>query len=105
MSLPQDFLQNSILPDADEAEVKLDLAGLDAKQAVKKLLKALKDCEAGSAGSLLVRFEAASENSGPTLFQPIGQELRAAKKQGRVKQCYPVLDDISAGFFVVFEIE
>ena len=90
--------------DPEEAEVKLDLQNVDREEAVLKLTKLMKECEAGPVASLYVFFNPASPTSGETLFQPIGNILRQAKKDKILRQCLPVMNDDNAGFYAIFNL-
>jgi hypothetical protein len=91
-------------PKLEEAEVKLDLRHVKKEEAVFKLNKLMKECEAASVASLYVFFNPATQTSGETLFQPVGNILRQAKKDKIIRQCLPVMNDDDAGFYAIFNI-
>ena len=96
-----DLFENN-LPNTEDAKIILDLCDMNKEQALTELEKTFDERESGE-DSLFVFFEPATENSGETLFPTVGNYIRENKKSGIVSHSYPVMQDNTAGFFVVFK--
>ncbi len=97
-----DELFEDNLPNTEDAKIILDLCEMTKEQALKEMQKTFDEREKGE-DSLFVFFEPATENSGETLFPTIGNYIREHKNSGMVSHSYPVMQDNTAGFFVVFK--
>lgn len=95
-------LFESNLPNTEDAKIILDLCEKTKEEALEELQKTFDERGAGE-DSLFVFFEPASEDSGETLFPTVGNYIRENKKSGVVSHSYPVMQDNTAGFFVVFK--
>ena len=82
-------------------EHEADLRGLKKNDALAKLSEALDLCRIMGLRALLVKFDPAGPTSGETLFQPVGQALRDAKRDGYVDYCHPIADKECGGFLVI----
>ena len=85
----------ALQPDAAEAE--LDLRGLPPEYALRRVDEALRAPD--RPGSLLIRFDPASDDGRETLFLPLGRWLLAARREGRLQRCLPLAD--GSAYFVV----
>lgn len=101
-----EFLQNisSNHPPVEEAEVKVDLRGMEKPDALDKLDHVVKYCKRSSAKTLYVTFEPARPGAGETLFQPVARYFKFEKFNGYVVNAVPVMRDDSGGFFVTFKL-
>ena len=90
--------------DPEIAEVKVDLRGISHDAALSKLDLTIKHCQDAKYATLLIRFDPARPGKGETLFQPIGNIIKDLKKEGAVHRSFPVMEEKSGGFFVVFKI-
>ena len=79
-----------------------DLRGMKQDDALIKLSEALDVCRITGATALLVKIDPATPTSGETLFRPVGEALREAKKQRYVDYCCPVAQKDCGGFLVIF---
>lgn len=91
-----------LLEGTDIADAELDLSGFSAPAAIDVLDHVLSGSHDESSHRLYIAFEPANEESGETLFQPIGRRLLMAMRQGVIESCSPVLGEESAGFVVAF---
>lgn len=89
-------LQHLALLSAD-AEVTLDLRGLDHDTALNHVTALI---ETPEAGSYLIRFDGARNDGVETLFQPLGRQLLAARKAGQLTRCLPIPD--GDGYYIEF---
>jgi hypothetical protein len=94
----------SSTPSVEEAEVKLDLLGMEKEAALQKLDSVVKYCKKSSAASLYVYFDPAKPGAGETLFQPVARYFKFEKHNGYILQALPVMTEKSGGFFVKFKI-
>lgn len=90
-------------PKVEEAEVKLDLRGLEKPQALEKLDHIVKYCKKTSAATLYVYFDPAKPGGGETLFQPVARYFKFEKFNGYVENAVPVMTEKSGGLFVRFK--
>lgn len=98
------------MPQAEEAEVKLDLSGVEKGAALEKLDAIVKYCKKTGAASLYVYFDPAKPGGGETLFQPVMRYLKIEKFNKYVSHAVPLMaaeDPVAgrpatAGIFVVF---
>jgi hypothetical protein len=88
----------------EEAEVKLDLHGMEKDKALQKLDATVLYCKKSSAASLYVYFDPATADSGETLFQPVARYFKFEKFNNYVTQAVPVMTERSGGFFVKFRL-
>lgn len=91
-------------PAAEEAEVKLDLHGMEKDKALAKLDATVKYCKKSSAKSLYVFFDPARPGEGETLFQPVARYFKFEKFNNYIENAVPVMTETSGGFFVRFRI-
>lgn len=99
-----DQLSEKGLPPVEEAEVKLDLRGMERQAALLKLDHVAKYCKKSSAASLYVFFDPATPGGGETLFQPVARYFKMEKFHGYVERALPVMTENSGGLFVKFKI-
>jgi len=92
------------MPKPEEAEVKVDLSGMEKADALKKLDAVVTACKRGWAASLYVSFDPARPGGGETLFQPIARYLKIEKFNGYVSHVIPLMTPEKGGVFVVFKI-
>ena len=91
-------------PAVEEAEVKLDLRGMEKKDALEKLDSIVKYCKKSSARTLYVYFDPAKPGAGETLFQPVARYFKFEKHNGYVLSALPVMTEKSGGLFVTFKL-
>lgn len=92
------------VPKPETAEVKLDLSGMEKKDALEKLDHIVKYCKKSSAASLFVTFDAARPGAGETLFQPVARYFKFEKYNGYVLSAVPVMTPEKGGLFVAFKL-
>ena len=92
------------LPSVEEAEVKVDLSGMEKAAALQKLDAIVRYCKKTSVASLYVGFDPARPGSGETLFQPVARYFKFEKFNGYVRHVTPLMTADKAGLFVVFKI-
>lgn len=90
------------MPKAEEAEVKLDLCGLEKQAALEKLDAIVKYCKKTGARSLYIYFNPARPGEGETLFQPVMRYLKIEKFNKYVSHAVPLMTAEKGGVFVVF---
>jgi hypothetical protein len=91
-------------PDPAEAEVKVDLSGMEKQAALAKLDTVVKYCKKSSAASLFVSFDPAKPGAGETLFQPVARYFKFEKFNGYVLSAQPVMTPEKGGLFVRFKL-
>lgn len=96
-------LQSTGMPAVEEAEVKLDLRGLEKPDALAKLDAIVRYCKKSSAATLYVYFDPARAGGGETLFQPVARYFKFEKHNGYVASATPVMTEKSGGLYVVFK--
>lgn len=89
--------------DPAEAEVKLDLRGQGALEALSLLDRTVKNCGKMQSRTLYIRYDKA-DGSGETLFQPVAKYLRDRKAEKIVAYSRPIMQNDEAGFLVVFTL-
>jgi hypothetical protein len=92
------------LPNAEDAEVKLDLSGMEKSDALVRLDSMVQHCKKTSAASLYVGFNPARQGGGETLFQPVARYFKIEKMNGYVRNVTPIMTPENAGVFVVFKL-
>jgi hypothetical protein len=92
------------LPKAEEAEVKLDLRGMEKAAALEKLDAVVTYCKKGWVKSLYIRFDPARPGAGETLFQPIARYFVIEKFHGYVSHVIPMMTQEEGAVYVVFKI-
>ena len=91
-------------PNIEEAEVKLDLSGLEKAEALQKLDSVAQYCKRSWARSLYITFDPARQDGKETLFQPVARYFKVEKFNGYVKNVIPVMTAEKGGVFVTFKI-
>lgn len=91
-------------PDPAEAEVKLDLRGMEKPDAMQKLDAVVKYCKKSSAKSLYVCFDPVKPGAGETLFQPVARYMSMEKFHGYVQNAVPLMTADSGGLYVTFKL-
>lgn len=91
-------------PAVEEAEVKLDLTGMEKEKALEKLDATVKYCKKSSALTLYVFFDPATPGGGETLFQPVARYFKFEKFNNYIENAVPVMTPQSGGFFVKFKL-
>lgn len=99
-----DQMASQDAPKPEEAEVKLDLSGMEKPAALQKLDHVVKYCKKSGAASLYVTFDPARAGGGETLFQPVARYFKIEKFNGYVAGAVPVMAPDKAGLFVKFRI-
>ncbi len=97
-------MASTALPKIEEAEVKLDLSGMEKADALQKLDAVVVYCKKSWAKSLYVGFDPARPGGGETLFQPVARYFVIEKFNGYVSHVVPLMTAERAGVFVVFKI-
>lgn len=92
------------MPKAEEAEVKVDLSGMEKPAALQKLDTIVKYCKKSSAATLYVSFDPARPGKGETLFQPVMRYLKIEKFNNYVSHATPLMTEEKGGVFVVFKL-
>lgn len=92
------------MPKAEEAEVKIDLSGMEKPDALQKLDTIVKYCKKTSAASLYVSFDPARAGGGETLFQPVVRYFKVEKFNGYISHAVPLMTAEKGGIFVVFKL-
>ncbi len=87
-----------------EAEVKVDLRGMDRQDALHTLDHIVKYCKKSSAKTLFVTFDPAKPGQGETLFQPVARYMKIEKHNGYVENAVPVMSPEAGGLFVTFKL-
>lgn len=90
--------------EAEEAEVKLDLRGMERQDALQTLDHTVKQCKRTSAKTLYVKFAAAKPGEGETLFQPVARYFKVEKMNGYIENALPVMTRETGGLFVTFKL-
>lgn len=91
-------------PETSEAEVRLDLCGMEKRAALQKLDAIVQYCKKTSAATLYVAFDPVRPGAGETLFQPVARYFKFEKFNGYVAQAVPVMAPDKAGLFVRFKL-
>jgi hypothetical protein len=99
-----DQMANAGGPDPAEAEVKVDLRGMERQDALHTLDHIVKYCKKSFAKSLYVKFDPARPGAGETLFQPVARYFKIEKHNGYVENAVPVMTAEAGGLFVRFRI-
>ena len=92
------------LPPVEEAEVKLDLMGMEKDKALAKLDATVKYVKKTGAATLYVYFDPAQPGAGETLFQPVARYFKFEKHNKYVLSAVPVMTEKSGGFYVRFRL-
>jgi len=103
LSIFDQLKQNSAINTA-EAEVKVDLRGMDRQDALHTLDHIVKYCKKSSAKTLFVTFDPARPGEGETLFQPVARYMKIEKRNGYVDQAVPVMTAEAGGLFITFKL-
>jgi hypothetical protein len=99
-----DQMASTAAPDPAEAEVKVDLRGMERQDALHTLDHIVKYCKKSSAKTLFVKFDPARQGEGETLFQPVARYMKVEKMNGYVEQAIPVMTPEAGGLFVKFRL-
>lgn len=91
------------MPKPEEAEVKVDLSGLEKADALKKLDAIAQYCKKSRAASLYIGFDPVRPGEGETLFQPVMRYFKVEKFNGYVSHALPLMTAEKGGVFVVFK--
>jgi hypothetical protein len=91
-------------PKPEEAEVKVDLSGMEKPDALQKLDSIVAYCKKSAARTLYVTFDAAKPGGGETLFQPVARYFKMEKFNGYITHAIPVMKQDSGGLFVTFKV-
>ena len=92
------------MPKVEDAEVKLDLSGMEKAAALQKLDTVVMYCKKSWAKSLYVSFDPARADGVETLFQPIARYFKVEKFNGYVLRVIPLMTPERGGVFVMFKI-
>lgn len=99
-----DQMADKKTPSPEEAEVKLDLRGMEKPAAMEKLDAVVKYCKKSSAKTLYVYFDPAKAGGGETLFQPVARYMSVEKFHGYVQNAVPLMTEKSGGLYVTFKL-
>jgi hypothetical protein len=99
-----DQMASTEMPKVEEAEVKLDLSGLEKPDALAKLDVIVVYCKRSWAKSLYITFDPVRQDGKETLFQPIARYFKVEKFNGYVKRVIPMMTPEKGGVFVEFKI-
>ncbi|TAL34800.1 MAG: hypothetical protein EPN97_08025 [Alphaproteobacteria bacterium] len=91
-------------PNPAEAEVKVDLRGMERQDALQTLDHIVKYCKKSSAKTLYVKFDPARPGEGETLFQPVARYFKVEKHNGYIAQAVPLMTQEAGGLYVTFKI-
>lgn len=92
------------MPKAEEAEVKVDLSGMEKPDALQKLDAIVKYCKKSSTASLYVSFDPARPGGGETLFQPVMRYFKIEKMNNYISHALPLMTEEKGGVYVVFKL-
>lgn len=92
------------MPKVEEAEVKIDLSGLEKPEALAKLDTIVVYCKRSWTKTLYISFDPARADGKETLFQPIARYFKIEKFNGYVKRVIPMMTPEKGGVFVEFKI-
>lgn len=92
------------LPKIEEAEVKLDLTGMEKPAALEKLNAVVVYCKRSWVKTLYVSFDPVRPGAGETLFQPVARYFKVEKFNGYVSRVIPMMTPEKGGVFVEFKI-
>jgi hypothetical protein len=92
------------MPKIEEAEVKVDLSGMEKAAALQKLDAVVTYCKKSWSKSLYVSFDPVRPGKGETLFQPVARYFKIEKFNGYVSHVIPMMTEQKGGVFVVFKI-
>lgn len=90
-------------PKPEQAEVKIDLGGMQKPEALQKLDQIVKYCKLSATASLFITFDPARPGQGETLFQPIARYFKIEKLNGYILSAVPVMTTEQGGLFVKFK--
>jgi len=82
--------------DNQDADETVDLRGLARNDACARVSDLINNAPPGR--RYLLRFTAATGDGCETLFQPLGRQLLAARRAGRLASCLPAAD--GAGYLI-----
>lgn len=99
-----EHMANTSLPKIEEAEVKLDLSGMEKPDALKKLDSVVMYCKRSWAKTLYISFDPARADGKETLFQPVARYFKVEKFNGYVARVIPMMTAEKGGVFVEFKI-
>ena len=99
-----DQMANNDAPKPEEAEVKLDLCGMEKPDALQKLDSVVKYCKSTSVKTLYISFDPVKLGAGQTLFQPVARYVSIEKRNGYVIGAVPLMTPERGGLFVTFKL-
>lgn len=99
-----DQMSDKAAPKPEEAEVKVDLCGMEKQDALQKLDAIVKYCKKSSARTLYISFDPARPGGGETLFQPVARYFKVEKFHGHIENAVPLMTPATAGLFVKFRL-
>ena len=99
-----DQMASQDAPKPEEAEVKVDLSGLEKPLALQKLDQIVRYCKKSSTASLYVSFDPARPGGGETLFQPVARYFKTEKFNGYILTAVPLMTADKGGLFVRFKL-
>lgn len=97
-------MESKDAPRPEEAEVKVDLRGMEKQAALQKLDHVVKYCKKSSTATLYVTFDPVRPGAGETLFQPVARYFKIEKFNGYVATAVPVMTADSGGMLVKFKL-
>jgi hypothetical protein len=99
-----DQMADRNMPQPAEAEVKVDLSGMEKGAALEKLDSIVTYCKRSSAKTLYISFDPAKPGAGETLFQPVARYLKNEKFHGYIQSALPLMTPDKGGLFVIFKL-
>jgi len=98
------MLHNSNVSQIAEAELKIDLSGMEKDKALQLLDKEVSKAKARGILSIYVSFDPAKAGNGETLFQPVMRYFKVEKWNGYLSHAMPLMTEEKGGVFAVFKV-
>jgi hypothetical protein len=97
----EERLLSRVLRARATADYELDLTGLDLAHALASIERMVERQRfRDQARDVFLRLDPARPGGGETLFQPVGRQLLALLRQGRLTRCQPVHHDRALGYVI-----
>lgn len=97
------IFQNNDPAQAEAAEMKLDLSGIEKEDALIKLDEAVRTCKSRKLASMYVSFDPAVAGGKETLFQPVMRYFKVEKWNGYISHAVPLMTESKGGVLAVFK--
>jgi len=98
------LLHNSDTSKIDEAELKIDLSGMEKDKALELLDKEVRNAKSRGIMSIYVSFDPATAGRGETLFQPVMRYFKVEKWNGYLSYAMPAMTENKGGVLAVFKV-